>query len=55
VRRETLKTGCLSAIGRTHIPKSACAVLGNRGDVVVFADVSIALSETIENSFDIYG
>jgi len=37
------------------IPKSTCAVLGNRGDVVVCADVSIALSGTIENSFNIYG
>jgi hypothetical protein len=37
------------------IPKSTCTVLGNRGDVVVCADVSIALSGTLENSFDIYG
>jgi hypothetical protein len=35
------------------IPKSACAVLGNRGGVV-FDDVFSKLSGTIENSFDIY-
>jgi hypothetical protein len=35
------------------IPKSACAVLGNRGGVV-FDDVFSKLWGTIENSFDIY-